>query len=163
MADARFEDAGFSDAPLRLKIEDGEDLPVVSTLVQDAVGLAGEITWMPRRRRAVMLLNRFRWEDMADAEQMGRPFERVRAALVFDSVISLRANGLNPSEKDTIYAILSLAWAPGEDASGMLEIALAGDGALSLSMECLDGQLVDLTRPWEAKSNRVPDHKLDDE
>lgn len=162
MADARFEDAGFSDAPLRLKIEDAEDLPVVSALVQDAVGLAGEITWMPRRRRAVLLLNRFRWEDKADAEQSGRPFERVRAALVFDSVMSMKANGLNPAEKDTVYAVLNLSWDAGDDASGALEIALAGDGALSLQMECLDGQLVDLTRPWEAKSDKVPDHKLDD-
>lgn len=162
MADARFEDAGFSDAPLRLKIEDAEDLPVVSALVQDAVGLAGEITWMPRRRRAVLLLNRFRWEDKADAELAKRPFERVRAALVFDSAVSLKASGLDPSETETIYAVLSLNWTPGADASGALEIALAGDGALSLQMECLDGQLVDLTRPWEAKSDRVPDHKLDD-
>lgn len=162
MADARFEDVGFSDAPLRLKIEDNEDLPVVSALVQDAVGLAGEITWMPRRRRAVLLLNRFRWEDKSDAERAGRPFERVRAALVFDSVMSLRASGLNPAEKDTIYAVLNLSWTPEDDASGTLEVALAGDGALSLQMECLEGQLVDLTRPWEAKSDKVPDHKLDE-
>jgi len=162
MADARFEDVGFSDAPLRLKMEDADDLPVVSALVQDAVGLAGEITWMPRRRRAVLMLNRFRWEDKVDAEQAGRPFERVRAALVFDSVLSLRASGLNPAEKDTIYAVLNLNWTPGEDAAGLLEIALAGDGALSLQVECLEGQLVDLTRPWEAKSDKVPDHKLDD-
>lgn len=161
MADARFEDAGFSDAPLRLQIEDADDLTVISTLLQDAVGLAGEITWMPKRRRVVMLLNRFRWEDKDDAARMGRPFERVRAAVSFDSVLSIKANGLNPAEKDTIYAVLGLVWTPGDDAAGTLEIALAGDGALSLDMECLDGQLMDLTRPWEAKSDKLPDHKLD--
>ena len=37
MEDARFEDAGYSDAPLRLKIEDADDLTVISTLMQDAV------------------------------------------------------------------------------------------------------------------------------
>lgn len=162
MADARFEDAGFSDAPLRLKIESAEDVPIVSALVQDAVGLAGEITWMPRRRRLVMLVNRFRWEDKAEAEQVGRPFERVRSALTFDSVLSVKASGLDPKEKDMVYSVLNMSWTPIEDAAGSLEIALAGDGALSLKMECLDGQLMDLTRPWEAKSGSVPDHKLDD-
>lgn len=160
MADARFEDAGFSDSPLRLKIENAEDVPVVSTLIQDAVGLAGEVSWMPRRRRAVLLVNRFRWEDKEDATRAGRPFERVRTAVTFDSVLSLKANGLDPSDKEMIFSILNLVWTPGEDAAGTLEIALAGDGALLLEAECLDGQLIDLTRPWEAKSDKVPDHKL---
>ena len=122
MADARFEDAGFSDAPLRLKIEDTDDLTIVSALVQDAVGLTGEITWMPKRRRVVILLNRFRWEDKDDAKRAGRPFERVRVAVTFDSVLSIKANGLNPSEKDTIYSILGLNWTPEDDAAGTKQL-----------------------------------------
>lgn len=162
MADARFEDVGFADAPLRLKIEDADDVPVVSALIQDAVGLAGEVTWMPRRRRLVVLLNRFRWEDKEQAKRLGRAFERVRTALIFDSVNSVRANGLNPAEKDMVYSVLQMTWTPGEDANGELQLALAGDGAFAADLECLDGQLVDLTRPWEAKSDSAPDHGVEE-
>ncbi|MEM9140529.1 MAG: DUF2948 family protein [Pseudomonadota bacterium] len=162
MDDARFEDAGFSDQPLRLGLADADDVPVISALMQDAVGLSGEISWMPRRRRLVILLNRFRWEDRDDAKRQSRPFERVRAALILDTVNGVQASGLDPRDKDTVYSILSMTWTPADDPAGRLEIALAGDGALGINVECLDGQLVDLTRPWEAKSGAAPDHQLDD-
>ena len=79
--DARFEAAPLSDKPLRLKAETTEDLAVISSLVQDAVGKPGDVVWMARKRRLIVMLNRFRWEDSADALQSRRPFERVRSAL----------------------------------------------------------------------------------
>lgn len=159
MADARFEDGAlFSDKPLKLVVTTPEDLDVVSTLVQDAVGVAGEISWMPRRRRMVMLLNRFRWEDRDAAEKTRRSFERVRSALIFDGVDSVKARGIAPSERDMTYSVLRLEWQPGEDAEGVLSVLLAGDGDIALQVECLDGQLTDLSRPWEAHAKSAPDH-----
>ena len=153
MADARFEDVGFADQPLRLAMESSEDVPVISALVQDAVGLAGEISWMP--------LNRFRWEDHAAAERAGRKFERVRSALIFDDVLSVRTSGLDPRERDTVYALLQITFEPGEDGAGRLVLELAGDGTLAFDVECLAGQLIDLSRPWEAMAGKAPDHDLD--
>ena len=160
--DARFEDAAPSDQPLKLGVQSADDVGVVSALVQDAVGLAGEVSWMPRRRRVAILLNRFRWEDKDEAARSGRPFERVRSALIFDDVSALKANGLDPREKDTVYSVLQVRWEPAdaeEDPSGRLVLELAGDGALALQVDCLEGQLIDLTRPWEAKSGKAPDHE----
>ena len=162
MTDARFEDAGFADVPLRLAIESPDDVPVVSALLQDAVGLAGEITWMPRRHRLTMLLNRFRWEDHAAAERDGRAFERVRSALIFDGVLHVKASGLDPRERETIFSLLQITFEPGEDGAGRVVLALAGDGALALDVECLDARLIDLTRPWEARAGKAPDHDLGD-
>lgn len=162
MDDARFEDVGFSDKPLRLGLQSAEDVPVVSALLQDAVGLVGEISWMPRRRRLAVLVNRFRWEDRAEAERMGRKFERVRSALIMEAVEGVQANGLDPREKDMVYSILQMTWVPTDDPAGRLEIALAGDGALGIIVECIEGQLVDLTRPWQAASDAAPNHSLDD-
>ena len=161
MADARFEDAAFADRPLRLALETPEDIPVASALVQDAVGLSGEITWMPRRRRLVLLINRFRWEDREDAERAGRAYERVRSALIFDSVLFVRASGLDPRDKDTVYSVLQIAFTPGEDGAGTIELALAGDGALAVEVECIDARLIDLTKPWEARAG-APEHDIDD-
>lgn len=156
MSDASFEDGALSDQALRLAVETADDVTVASTLLQDAVGQTGEISWMKRRRRLVMLLNRFRWEDAEAAKVAKRKPERVRAALVCDDVLGVRARGLDPSDGDTIFSLLSIAFEPGDAPSGRVVMTLAGDGELALDVECLDMRLIDLTRPWNARG--TPDH-----
>jgi hypothetical protein len=173
MSDVRFRDtaptaegsAAPSDRPLRLTAETVEDLGIVSALVQDAVGRAGEAAWMPRRRRFALLLNRFRWEDRPAAEREGRPFERVRSLLVFDGVRAARARGVDPAERDRALSLLRIDVAPEPHeggAGGIVTLALAGGGEVALEVECIDVRLVDLTRPWEARAARAPDHGLDE-
>ena len=157
--DASFLDVAFSDRPLRLAAETAEDLDVISTLAQDAVGQVGDIAWMPRRRRLVLLVNRFRWEDHDAAARQRRAFERVRTALVFDSVLGVRSNGLDPADRETVFSILRIGFEPAEEPGGRVVIDVAGDGALAVSVECLDARLVDLSRPWSARG--APDHQLD--
>ncbi len=149
--DARFEDAG--DKPLRLKAEDGEDLKVISSLVQDAILPASEVTYQKSQRRFALLLNRFRWEQdrLADAE-------RVQSVLVFDDVMSARSQGVDPKDADMVLSLLSLEFAPGEDGTGSVEITLAGDGAIQLAIESVNATLQDVTRPYVAPSGKTPDH-----
>ena len=158
--DARFHDVAPSDHPLRLGVASVEDLEIASALIQDCVGMTGEISWMPRRHRLALLVNRFRWEDREAAEREHRAFERVRTALVFDGVLAVRANGLDPTDKETVYSILRMSFAEGDAPAGILTLELAGDGALMLDVECLDGRILDLSRPWIARA--APEHKLDD-
>lgn len=159
MTDATFEDGAFSDQPLKLAAAGADDLTVVSALVQDAVGVTREISWMPRRHRLVLLVNRFRWEDREAADREGRASERVRSAIVIDGVLGVRAKGLDPQERETVYALLSVSFEAGEDGAGVLVLTLAGDGELALDVEMLDLRLIDLTRPWEASGQ--PDHDPD--
>ena len=158
MSDATFEDGGYADRPLRLAVETPDDLTVVSALIQDAVGLTGEISWMPKRRRFVALVNRFRWEDRQAATRQGRGFERVRSALVVDGVRRVQAMGLDPKEPETVYSLLSAGFSAGEPPAGTITLILAGDGELALEVEGLDLRLIDLTKPWAAPSGSAPDH-----
>lgn len=160
MEDARFEDGVPADQPLRLQVESVEDLQIASALLQDAVGTVGEISWLPRRRRLALLVNRFRWEDVRAAEVQHRPFERVRTAVLVDSVLSVKTRGIDPNEKDMTYALLGLAFEAGEDGAGQLLLQFAGDGDLALNVECIDLRLSDMSKPWVAKAG-VPDHDLD--
>ena len=169
MSDARFRDTApserVSDRPLRLLAESVEDLGIVSALVQDAVTRVGEIAWMPRRRRLAMLLNRFRWEDRVTAESEGRPFERVRACLLFDYVLSVRGRGIDPRNRQAALSLLRIDFAPEprEGATGgRVTISLAGGGEIALDVECIEARLVDTTRPWEARAGSAPDHRLDE-
>lgn len=156
--DARFEDVPFSDQPLRLRAETAEDLAVISSLAQDAVAKVADIAWMPKRRRLALVLNRFRWEDSDVAAAKGHPFERVKTALVIESVQGVRSRGLDPKERDMVVSVLAMTFEPRDDCAGRLVIALAGDGDLALDVECLDVSLTDLTRPWVATSKTPPRH-----
>lgn len=154
--DARFEDA--SEAPLRLRALDGEDLSVISTLVQDAVLPASELRWDRQARRFALLLNRFRWEDAATASARRRGFERVQSVLVIEDVLNVQSQGVLSHDKDTVLSLLSISWESGEVPGGRVVLTLAGDGAIAVTVEALEVVLRDVTRPYLAPSGKAPDH-----
>ena len=156
--DAKFEDGG--EKPLRLKAEGEEDLSVIAALVQDAVLPATEMKWERRGRRFSCLINRFRWEDKANAEARGRPFERVQSVLAFDDVFRVSRQGIDPQDGDTVLSLLSVTFAAGEDGTGRVELAFAGDGAIALDVETINVALQDVTRPYRAPSGKAPSHKI---
>ena len=158
MADARFEDA--TEGPLHLVARDAEDLAVLSALVQDAVFPITEMRWQAGRRRFGLLINRFRWEDRDAAERAGRRFERVQSLLVVDEALSVRTQGIDRQDRDTVLSLLSVGFEPGEDGTGRVILTLAGDGALALEVEALEVTLKDVTRPYAAPSGHAPGHPV---
>jgi hypothetical protein len=159
MTDARFEDA--DEAPLRLRAETPEDLLALSALAQDAVFPATQMRWNRRQRRFSLLLNRFRWEDRVAAERQGRSYERVQSVLDLADVTGVATQGFAARDPDTVLSLLSIGFEPGPDGTGTVLLTLAGDGAIRLSVECLDATLTDVTRPYAAPSRRVPQHPED--
>lgn len=156
MTDATFEEG--AEQPLRLMATDAADLEVMSSLLQDAVFPMAETRWEPARRRFSVLVNRFRWEDHKAAQQQGRPAERVRALLSLSDVTRLSGQGVDPADKDTVLSLLSVAFEPGEDGTGVLTLTLSGDGAIRAEVECLNLELADVTRPYAAPSGQTPSH-----
>ena len=156
MADASFEDG--AEAPLFLKAMEADDLQVISSLVQDAVFPASEMTFDTRARSFAVLLNRFRWEDKSNAEKRKRPYERVQSVLLVSDVLKVRSQGIDRRDADLVLSLLSMDFAPDEDGSGAVTLTLAGDGMVELRVECLDVTLKDVTRPYLAPSRKAPDH-----
>ena len=156
--DAKFEDGG--EAPLRLKALDVEDLNVMAALVQDAVFPAAEMKWDRKARRFAILLNRFRWEDADRAATRKRDYERVQSVMVIEDVMAVKSQGVDPRDADMVYSLLSMAFQPGEDGMGRLELTLAGDGAVAVDVEALEVVLKDVTRPYVAPSKRAPAHDV---
>ncbi|MBF9049771.1 DUF2948 family protein [Roseobacter sp. HKCCD9010] len=150
--DARFEDGG--EQPVALKALDGDDLQVISALVQDAVFPITEMTWDRKKRRFAVLLNRFRWEDRG---RKGAP-ERVQSVLVFEDAMAVANQGIDQTDRDMVLSLLALEWAPGEDGTGRITLVLAGDGAVAIEVEALEVTLKDVTRPYIAPSGKAPDH-----
>ncbi len=154
--DARFEDG--KEGPLRLKALDTEDLQVIAALVQDAVFPAAEMRYDRKARRFALLLNRFRWEDAPNAAARRRNFERVQAVLAFEDVMGVQSQGVDKSDPDMVFSLLSVAFAPGDDGTGRIELTLAGDGVIALDVEALEVVLRDVTRPYVAPSGKAPSH-----
>ena len=135
---------------LKLKAGDAEDLEVISARLQDAVGRLKDFVWLPKERRFAVLLNRFRWEARG-------PASRVQAALRFDGVSKVQSQNVKLGAPEAVVSLLAIRFTPGEEPGGMVELTLAGGGAFRLSVECIDAELADLTRPWTARAK--PDHK----
>lgn len=154
--DARFRDGG--DKPLYLQALDTDDLQILSALAQDAVFPITEMKWQRSKRRLALLLNRFRWEDHARAAAASRAFERVQSLLVISDVLRVTSTGIDRGDPDTILSLLSISFRPGEDGTGMVELTLAGDGAIRAEVEALDIVLKDVTRPYRAPSKSAPRH-----
>jgi|TARA_B110000285_G_scaffold27969_1_gene27784 hypothetical protein len=156
MSDAKFEDGG--DRPLRLKALDSDDLAVMSSLTQDAVFPASEMRWDRKARRFALLLNRFRWEDAPNAKIGKRSVERVQAMLSIEDVMSVKSQGVQAGDADTIMSLLSVSFEPSTDGMGRVLMTLSGDGAIAIEVEALEIMLADVTRPYIAPSKSVPKH-----
>ncbi|GAM99638.1 hypothetical protein U91I_03292 [alpha proteobacterium U9-1i] len=141
-------------AQLKLLAEDAADLDILAAAAQDALVRVGDLTFDKRARRFTALISRFRWEEMKEHG----PFERVRAALSFESVLGVKSRKLRMDAPDALGAVLSLTFEPAaEPPGGDVRITLAGGGDIVLSVECLDAMLLDLGAAWPTP--RRPDHE----
>jgi hypothetical protein len=130
--------------PLKLRAGDGDDLAVISAMVQDALVPLADLAYLAEDRRFVLALNRFRWDEP-------NPPTRTHALLTIQQVASVQSRGLNRHQPDLIHNILSLTWA-----DGALEIAFSGGGTVRLAADALDCALEDVGEPWPAAA--IPAH-----
>jgi hypothetical protein len=139
---------------LRLMAEDVADLDIVGAAVQDALVRVGEMSFDKKARRFTIMLNRFRWET---ANETG-PYERVRAALSFDSVLGVKSRRVRHDSDEALASLLSVGFIPEEEPpGGIVRLLLAGGGEIAIDVECLDAVLVDTGPAWSTP--RRPDHE----
>ncbi|MES2292304.1 MAG: DUF2948 family protein [Pseudomonadota bacterium] len=138
---------------LKLAAADAEDLQMLSARLQDAAGKLKDFVWLPKQRRFVAMLNRFRWEDAKGAGT------RVRAALRFDGVSKVQSSQVKRGASEAVVSLLTINFTPnGEgDPAGVIELVLAGGGTIRLTVECIDAELADQTGPWAARAR--PSHE----
>ena len=139
---------------LRLQALDTEDLAIISAQMQDAVLLAGDMSYDPKRKQFVMLANRFAWDD-ADTPQ------RRRTGLHFDRVLGVRTLNMSHLEKDEVLSLLSVTFAELDAPSGEVLLAFAEGATIRLAVECLECQMTDLGPAWAAIA--VPHHDIEDD
>lgn len=139
---------------LKLLAEDAADLEIIAAAAQDALLRMGDISYDPKTRRFATFLNRFRWET---AEADG-PYERIRAALSFESVLTVKSRKVRRDMPEALASVLSVEFVPAEEPpGGQVRVTLAGGGEIVLDVECLDALLLDIGPAWQTP--RRPDHE----
>ena len=93
--------------PIKLIALDSEDLDILSAHMQDAVMKVGDLTFEPRSRQFALAANRFVWEGAQS--QRRKSFERRRAAMHFDRVLSVRSRGFNRNDADRVLSLAQRA------------------------------------------------------
>lgn len=142
---------------LRLLAQDADDLKIVSAAAQDAVLRLGDVQYSAREHAFTVAMNRYRWEA-----EKGSP-ERVRSALRFDGVLSVKSHNVRQNAPEAVVNLLAVEFEPadeaGEDPGGRVRLILSGGAEIALQTECLEARLMDVSDPWPARSR--PDHDKD--
>lgn len=146
--------------PLKLTALDVEDLAVISACLQDAIGRVADTAYEPKRRRFAIMFNRFRWENEAAPSLGGwlgpRTPERVRCAVHFDGVTSVRHRNINQANPEQLLDLLAIQVQEHRDGTVRIQLVFAGGPEILLEAECVDGYLEDLSQPWAASGR--PEH-----
>lgn len=139
---------------LKLLAEDAADLDIIAAAAQDALVRMGDVSFDKKTRRFTALINRFRWETAGDRG----PFERVRSALSFESVLNVKSRKLRQDAPEALAAVLQVDFKPAEEPpGGVVQVLLAGGGEIAVEVECLDALLMDIGPAWPTP--RRPDHE----
>jgi hypothetical protein len=143
---------------LRLAAADAEDLQILSARLQDAVLKLKDVSWQPKKRRFAAVVNRLKWEEGGKT--------RVRAGLHFDSVLAVQSHKVKLGAEEAVIDLLAVTFTPNGpkeneegDPGGVVELVLAGGGAIRLTVECIEAELADMSQPWAAIG--TPDHEND--
>ncbi len=151
MSDASFADG--AEKPVRIWAQDQDDLQVISSLVQDAIAERKEMIFERDQHSFSLLIKRFRWEDVPAAQAQNREFERVQSVLGFRSVQNVQYSGFLANDRDLAFDLIGIL-----PKDGALHLIFAGDGEIKLSVEAIDVYLTDVSRPYVAKAQSIPQH-----
>lgn len=142
---------------LKLIIQSEEDLPVISSVLQDSTVRIGDMAWLKSEGRFAFVGNRYRWEKKS---WFRRPKgERVRTAFHLSGVSAAQLHKIDPKASDTILELLNIE-THRQDSGYMVRLNFAGGSGLTLHTDAIDGLLSDISDSWEAIER--PRHNLND-
>jgi hypothetical protein len=145
---------------LRLRIEDSDDLAVLSACMQDALVAVRDLGFLVAEQSFIFVANRFRWEGMPPSLTAAADRQRVLCAVTFSAVIGVSYRGFRRAEADRILCLLAIRnIANGERGAAVL-LEFAGTATIRLEVGRLFARAQDLGEPWSTPWQ--PRHDEDD-
>lgn len=137
---------------LKLRAVDGEDLAVVSAILQDAVVRVGDLTFLDTERTFALIANRFCWEACPKGRnQSAEPenYQRVNAGLSFSKIKNVRLRGIDRRRPGRLMSLLAIT----EERlphGGAINLIFSEAAAIRLEVDEISCHLKDLDLPWPA-------------
>ena len=136
---------------LKLIAQDEEQLTIISSLVQDSIIKSNEMGYDGKSKRFAILMNRYRNEE-------NKP-SRIRSAVHFDYVSSIKSIGIDKQSKDEILVLLAVRFELKSKPSGSVFLEFSDNKSITFDIESIEAFLTDMGDPWEVKNK--PSHGKD--
>ena len=133
---------------LKLIAQNDEQLTILSSLAQDSIIKSNEMGYDKKNKRFALLMNRYRHEEENPS--------RIRTAIHFDYVESIKSVGIDKESKDEILVLLAIRFEIKSKPSGSIFLEFSDNKSISFDVESIEAFLTDMGEPWKI-SNR-PDH-----
>ena len=121
---------------LKLAIHDHDDLLVLSSLLQDATVLIGDMGYDADQKQFMMVAARF----SQDADGVGH---RRLVGINFDQVEGIKRKGFSPNDRDDVLNLLAIQ---AEDAH--IDVIFAGAAMVRLECHAIRVYAADLGEGW---------------
>ena len=161
--------SGQAGQKLKLRVDDKEDLEVVSTQLQDAIVPIGDMAYLSSKKQFALVANRFMWnvggQEPAESDGTGEEQEgdgtqpvylRTNCGLRFEGVTAVRSRGVDLQDRGQMLELLAVSWA-----GDAVELHFSGGGAVRLEMPRPVCLMEDIGEPWP--TTRKPSHIFEDE
>lgn len=129
---------------LKLQARDGDDIAVVSAILQDAIVAVRDIAYDAAKQEFIMAASRFRWEQ---ARQASPVYERINCAVAISGVTGLQRQKIDQTNKAALHELLAVLL---EEQT--LRLVFAGGAQLRLALGDWRMRLEDFGAPWPTES-----------
>jgi Protein of unknown function (DUF2948) len=136
---------------VRLLAQDAADVAVVAALLQDAIILREDMTFDPRRRQFVMMVQRYCWEQ-------DKTRTRVRSAVKIDFVDTAKVHGPLTAALALLDIQVAKVSTDADDPAVALTLVFSGGTRVRLVTDSPSLSLDDITQDWPTQ--HVPEHGL---
>jgi hypothetical protein len=140
------DDSGSGTA-LKLRVEDADDLVVLSACLQDALVPVRDLAYLREDGSFVLVANRFRWEDGIRPLSGETGHQRTLCAVAFSEVLGVTYRGFRRSDDDRILSLLAIRAEP-DGGSRKIRLEFSGGASVRLEVAGICGRAKDFGEPW---------------
>jgi hypothetical protein len=150
---------------LKLAAQDLEDAKVLTSVFQDALTKAEDLTYLQSQRRFAAVFNRFKWEALHKEVGLFRfrqdRYERIRAGIHFDNVLTVQTQNLPDGNSTEVISLLHIKVESGDDGMAIVTMLFAADVSIRMEVEAIDIRMSDMGEPWYTPSR--PNHHIEED
>jgi hypothetical protein len=142
--------------PLRMIVQDGDDLQVIAACLQDALVPLSGLEYDKEEGRFHLIANRFCWECDEESHNDASCYNRVAAGLSFHHVKDVQKKGLELQNKNELINLLTIREIEGENS---IHLVFSGGSEIKLTIEKLSCHLKDMDEPYPTLNKPCHDKK----